>query len=319
MCLFPDSWNGAGGPPGNRYIIASIRPCSSCFRGHGLYRPWWRSWGAWRSSGRCCCIRSPPPRTWLNVERAPLHWLPVELSLINDLPVRLEPKRGPIIFIDAPRCFTYFSTATRSSRKGRASGWRAGASDVIIRTEYPLARLEFDSSKVPNTVTIHSADTRGPPCRRGRLREYPHRAGPALGVYGSCAYMLQVKTTAGFFPPTGAGVEGRALPGVFLKSRLYGSLASLPRRLCRQGAAAAEVGDRARHREDHDEHRADERQRERRLERQAEPREVEPNVASRTPKPFTETGSIWTMNDSGTRMARCATGAGMCKACAIDA
>ena len=41
------------------------------------------------------------------------------------------------------------------------------------------------------------------------------------------------------------------------------------------------------------------------------------NVCSRTPQPFTETGSICTMNDTGIRIARCATGMRKPIACAM--
>ncbi len=205
LVYFPFSWNGGGGPPGNRYFLAVyptmlfLLPAGAglgsalialvagvAFTGAMVIQPFAASLD-----------------TWKNVGRAPLRWLPVELTILDDLPVRLNPTRGRILFVQDPTVFTYFMDANAYDAEGQGF-WVKGAasSDIILRTEHPLTRIEFlITSRVANTVTV----TFGGRSQRvvlgedgaAKVRMAP---GSPLDVHRSYPYVLHVETTDGFFP-----------------------------------------------------------------------------------------------------------------------
>ena len=69
---------------------------------------------------------------------------PVELTILDDLPVRLNPNAGRILFVQDPTVFTYFMDGNAYDAEGQGF-WVKGAasSDIILRTEHPLTRIEF--------------------------------------------------------------------------------------------------------------------------------------------------------------------------------
>ena len=79
------------------------------------------------------------------------------------------------------------------------------------------------------------------------------------------------------------------------------------------GARARDVDGGTAQRKQHHQRGSHEREQDRRLNRQVEAGEVDEkeNAASRTPKPFSEIGSIWTTNEIGTMTARSHSDSGM--------
>ncbi len=233
LVLTPDSWNGAGGPPGNRYIVSTyavllfLVPAGFglttglvalagglAFIGHMVFHPFTAS-----------------AATWLNVERAPLRWMPVELSLINDLPVRLEPRRGPVKFITEPIAVYFYYLDSHTYFAEGDGFWIAGdaAAEIIVKTEKPLARatLRF-SSRVANDVTA-AIDGRKVAVHVGAGGEGQVSISPGdgfvyavandQGVYGDTyVYILRMTTTAGFVPAeTNPGATDTRNLGVFVR------------------------------------------------------------------------------------------------------
>jgi hypothetical protein len=229
LIYFPFTWNGAGGPPGNRYFLAvyptmlfllptgvslvsavTTLVVGVAFTGAMVVRPFAAS-----------------SETWLNVARAPLRWLPIELTIVDDLPVRLNPKRGRIILVHDPTVFAYLMDPNTYDAEGQGYWVRGGAStDIVFRTEQPLTRLELDiTTRVANTVTF---DFGG---RSGRI-DLPERGfskvriavGPTMDVHRSFPYVLRLSTTAGFVPAdTDSGSTDTRYLGVFVRvSFMYG-------------------------------------------------------------------------------------------------
>ena len=235
LVYFPFTWNGAGGPPGNRYFLAVyptmlfLLPAGAglasalvalvvgvAFTGAMVIQPF-----------------AAASDTWRNITRAPLRYLPVELTILDDLPVRLKWNRGRIIFVHDPTVFTYFMDGDTYDAEGQGF-WVKGkaSSDVILRTEHPLTRIEFDiRSKVPNTVTIsfggHTQTVVLGEDGFAKIRIVP---GPPLDVHLSYPYVLHVTTTNGFFPRDRepASDDVRYL-GAFLQiTFMYGPPGELP-------------------------------------------------------------------------------------------
>ena len=235
LVYFPFTWNGAGGPPGNRYFLAVyptmlfLLPSGAglasavvalvvgvAFTGAMVIQPF-----------------AAASDTWRNITRPPLRYLPVELTILDDLPVRLNPQRGRIPFVNDPTVFTYFMDGDTYDAEGQGF-WVKGkaSSDVILRTEHPLTRIEFDiRSKVPNTVTIsfggHTQTAVLGEDGFAKIRIVPD---PPLDVHLSYPYVLHVTTTNGFFPRDRepASQDVRYL-GAFLQiTFMYGPHGELP-------------------------------------------------------------------------------------------
>jgi hypothetical protein len=229
LVYFPFTWNGAGGPPGNRYFLAvyptmlfllpsGVGLATSlvalvvgvAFTGAMVVQPFKAS-----------------SNTWANVARAPLRWLPIELTILDDLPVRLDRRLGRVILVQDPTVFTYAMDPNMYFAEGQAFWIRGGAStDIVLRIDRPLTRLELDlTTRVPNVVTVSfgGRTTRVDMPANGfaRVRIAP---GPAMDVHSSFPYVLHLTTTDGFVPATTdpGAVDTRNL-GVFVRpSFMYG-------------------------------------------------------------------------------------------------
>ncbi|MEO8484371.1 MAG: hypothetical protein ABI634_19345 [Acidobacteriota bacterium] len=172
IVFFPDSWNGGGGPTGNRYFL-SLYPASLFLLPAGM--PLWPSLiagivGVAFTGAMVSHPYSASAKPWLNVERKPLNYLPIELTLVNDLPCRLDSLRCPILFIAEPTVQFYYMDGRMYSAepdpmgdgKGPVVGnWIAGgaSTDVLVKTDKPPSRVRIEfSSPIDNTVTGRFAD-----------------------------------------------------------------------------------------------------------------------------------------------------------------
>ncbi len=230
LIYFPFTWNGAGGPPGNRYFLAvyptllfllppgvglasaaATLVVGVAFTGAMVARPF-----------------AAAADTWRNVARAPLRWLPIELTIVDDLPVRLQgPKRARIPFVHDPTVLMYHMDPNTFFAEGQGF-WIAGdaSTDIVFRTEQPLTRFEVDlTTRVPNTVTVsfggRSETVVLPKDGFARVRLVPDSP---MDVHKSFPYVLHLSTTAGFVPAeTDSGSTDTRYLGVFVRpSFMYG-------------------------------------------------------------------------------------------------
>jgi hypothetical protein len=205
LVYFPFTWNGAGGPPGNRYFLA-VYPTMLFLlpSGVGLLAAVTAAVAGVAFTG--AMVANPfaaSVETWTNVERPPLKWLPIELTIVDDLPVRLNQQRSRIPFVHDPLVYLYYMDSNTFYAEGTGF-WIAGAAatDIVIRTEQPITRLELVvSSTVANTLTV---DFGGRSQRVdlaeggvGRIRIAPRST---LDVHRSYPYVLHLETTNGFVP-----------------------------------------------------------------------------------------------------------------------
>src|SRR6185312_9771436 len=103
----PESWNGGGGPVGNRYFL-SIYPALLFLTPAATGSLWGLAAvaGGWLFVGAILLhpfANSLAP--WLNAERWPLRLLPVELTLMEELPVRLDLQRSRVEVSKDPEVF----------------------------------------------------------------------------------------------------------------------------------------------------------------------------------------------------------------------
>ena len=231
LVYFPFTWNGAGGPPGNRYFLAVyptmlfLLPSAGglgaavtaaivgvAFTGAMVVRPFAAS-----------------AETWLNVGRVPLRWLPIELTIVDDLPVRLNQKRGRIILVHDPTVYAYLMDQNTYDAEGQGYWLRGGAStDMVMRTDFPLTRVELEiTTRVPNTVTFDVAGRSQqvvlPKDGYARVRVAPKDFLEVHKGFGY-PYVLHFSTANGFVPAqTDPGSADTRYLGVFVKlSFMYG-------------------------------------------------------------------------------------------------
>lgn len=223
VVFFPDSWNGGGGPVGNRYFLGIyptllflLRPSFGlaggltslvgglAFVGHVVTHPYASSSEPWKAA-----------------EVRPLNWLPIELTLVNDLPCRINALRCPILFVQEPAVQFYYMDGRTYSAEGEGTWIAGGAStDIIVKTDLPPSRVRIEfSSRVANEVRGRLAD-------RAFSITVPAGGRTAITVvnpapfryHQNSVYVLHLETTNGFVPAeTDPGATDTRNLGVFIR------------------------------------------------------------------------------------------------------
>ena len=222
LALAPYTWNGGGGPPGNRYLL-SLYPAfffllPSRFSGRAaavsllglvvtgplLLRPLAASYGPWH-----------------NVEHGVVRLLPIELTLADDLPVRLTLQRARL---DLDNGLLYLMDENAFMPESGKRFWVAGAAraEMILRTDRAIesATLHLHSA-VANYITISlgrahaSIDLQA--AGDGTVVLEP---GPGVVYKESRAYVFTVTTTNGFVPAeVDPKSQDRRFLGVFIEPK----------------------------------------------------------------------------------------------------
>lgn len=210
LALAPWTWNGDGGPPGNRYFL-SVYPALL------FVLPSSARWGttalAMLVGGFFTGSMTLSPfvsakQTWLAVQRAPLIWLPPELTIMNALPVRLlDGERARIkwehdIYVQ----FYYMDDNTHGVdyNADNPGLWMRGAStaEIVVKAEYPLTRVSFKlASRVENDVKIEM----GAEGWAGHLKpdvSQTFEFQPNNGVWSKdgWVYVMRLRSSNGFYP-----------------------------------------------------------------------------------------------------------------------
>lgn len=205
IIALPDSWNGGGGPPGNRYFLSIYPPL--LFLLPAATRVWPAivalAGGLAFVGAMVVSPYDASAQPWKNVERMPLKALPIEITLLLDLPYRLNALRGPILFVQEPTVQVIYMDANTYSAEGQGF-WIAGGdtAETIVRTERPLRRVEIAfSGPIDNSV---SGSFGGRPVQatlRGGGQSIVQVSQPKAGRYlHSYTYILKLTTANGFVP-----------------------------------------------------------------------------------------------------------------------
>jgi hypothetical protein len=220
LALAPYSWNGGGGPPGNRYLLslypafffllpsrftgraAAVSLLGLAVTGPLLLRPLAASYGPWH-----------------NVEHGVVRLLPIELTLADDLPVRLNLARSRL---DLDNGLLYLMDENAFMPEAGKRFWVAGAAraEMILRTDRAIEKATLHlHSVVANHVTISLGRGRASidlqPDGDGTLVMEP---GPGVVYRESRAYVFTVTTTNGFVPAdVDPKSQDRRFLGVFIE------------------------------------------------------------------------------------------------------
>lgn len=211
IIITPYTWNGAGGPIGNRYIVsaipllffllpASVSPWTTIAAGLGGVAFLWPVF-----AHPFLSVKQP----WLHPATLPLRWLPVERTLADDIPARLHPERGRVEFGNPRNALLFIMDGNTYNGEPRGDGWGfwiAGdaSAEIIVRTVFPNARVRIvaDSTPIANTFT---ASWGGQRCtlelKPGAAQSCDLVASDGVWKRGAYLYSLKMSTTAGFAPP----------------------------------------------------------------------------------------------------------------------
>ena len=273
LVLTPYSWNGGGGPPGNRYFL-SLYPV--LFFLLPDRRTHWLAVVSWVGVVVIAPLLQHPiaasKQPWNAVGHGLVRSLPIELTMVDDLPVRLGP-RGRIPWGPDPKALVYFVDDATFSPEGDGFWVQGDAStDIIVRTERRLDRVDFVvRTVVANRVSLamgtgHASLDLLP----NQTSKLTMQVGSGLVyTHGSHAYVLSIKTTNGFVPKDSeAGSSDDRFLGVFVQpdfSRLEAA----------RSGAAGDLNDSPRGGHHHRQRGTDERDSQGGLERQAQAGEIE--------------------------------------------
>jgi hypothetical protein len=211
LLALPFTWNGGGGPSGNRYLV-NVYPTLFFLMPPAMTTvPGLLAWigGALFTAKMLANPFVAAKYPWLMVEKGPLRRLPVELTMADDLPEMLvQPPRVRIRYGpgDDRRMLLYFldENVWPPERDGMwVSG--AGRADIIVSSAMPIRHMTFEAESPISTVltvtlgaetvtvrldaghvetfTVGTAGVRG---RREGLNEY--------------LYLLTARSTEGFVP-----------------------------------------------------------------------------------------------------------------------
>jgi hypothetical protein len=213
LVITPYTWNGGGGPPGNRYFIG-IYP--ALFFLAPPLSSWLPALIAWIGGALFTAKMLVNPfvsakYTWETTERGFARRLPVELTMANDLPVMLlQPERGNITCSERNPAVKLYLLDRHAwapepdDQPGPDGLWIGGGgrADIIVRTDHPIDHLNVTAVSPIRTVFHVSAgaDTVVIPLSPGTPRTFDV---PAAGVQGCClryAYLLSGRSTEGFIP-----------------------------------------------------------------------------------------------------------------------
>lgn len=221
LVIAPASWNGGGGPIGNRYFLGLYPAMLFLLPAQVGFTAVLASWiiGLIFVGPIVTHPFASSRAEWLNPERWPLRLLPIEITLLNDLPVALNPDRWRIRVSKDPEVFLYYMDG-RTYFQEKDGFWVApGTAEIIIRTERPLTALRLT---LKSPIDNHIAMTVGGKSWEGSLSkdsEVKRQLSPAPGWHALQSYQViwRITTERGFYPKdlNAAAADTREL-GVFI-------------------------------------------------------------------------------------------------------
>jgi len=204
LLIFPYTWSGGGGPPGNRYLVSAYPTLFFLVPPLEAVWPGVIAWmvGALFTVKMLVSPMTAAKFTYLTTEKGLARRLPVEMTMYQDLPIMLDITRARIPYRDDPRMLLYFldQNAFPPEPEGMwVSG--SGRSDILVRTVDPIEQLEVIAhSPIPTVLSVSLG---------GRVVSVPIAPKmpasftvPADGLpgYDGYVYLMTVRSSEGFTP-----------------------------------------------------------------------------------------------------------------------
>ena len=206
LVLTPWTWNGDGGPPGNRYFLSTyplmlfLLPASG-----GWFPAAIAAVGGLAFTGTM--LLSPfvsAVETWRVVQRPLFKTLPVELTIMNSLPVRLQDGTRARIGWHRNTYAQFYFMDDNVWTIEETGVWTKGdsAADVVMRADRSFTKIQLTvHSDIDNTFTgklggqvftVH--------LQPGEKQTLTFDPGPGVWSNGSVVYRMTWTTAKGFTP-----------------------------------------------------------------------------------------------------------------------
>lgn len=201
LLIFPYTWSGGGGPPGNRYFL-SLYP--TLFFLVPPLESTWPGLLAWIGGALFTAKMLVNPFVaarfpYQTTERGPARRLPVEVTMANDLPIMLDMHRARVSY--GPLLLYFLDENAYPPENAGVWVSGSGRADVIVRSEQPFERLSMTVESPIHTVFTVSIG--GSPVTVKIVPNTPVSFEvPARGVRGlrSYAYLMSARSTEAFTP-----------------------------------------------------------------------------------------------------------------------
>jgi hypothetical protein len=209
LIIFPYTWSGGGGPPGNRYFLSVYPALFYLMPPVETALPGLLAWlgGALFTAKMLVNPFVAAKFTWETTERGWARRLPVELTMANDLPMRLaQPVRGHILYRqpdNKPTVLLYF--LDQHAYPPEPDGmWIAGdgRAEVIVRTDVPIDHLAVSLYTSIDTVFSVSAGAETKTIAMKPLTRvaFDLKVSGVQGFRTNWYYLLKAQSTDGFIP-----------------------------------------------------------------------------------------------------------------------
>jgi hypothetical protein len=207
LFIFPYTWSGGGGPPGNRYFL-SLYP-ALFFLVPPIVSPW-PGLIAWAGGALFTAKMLVNPFvaakfTYETTEQGVARRLPIEITMANDLPIALDSQRTHIWFADVLLYFldrhAYIPEVVEPPDVRGI--WIAGdgRADILVRSEWPIDHLTLTAeTRIPTTFTVSMGRAASRvPMLPGKPVVFDVGASGVRGL-NSYAYLLSASSSNGFTP-----------------------------------------------------------------------------------------------------------------------
>jgi hypothetical protein len=215
LLYLPWTWNGGGGSPANRYFLTAYPALLFLMPPGVSVLPGVLAWagGALFTAKMLTSPFVAAKYPYLLVEKGPARRLPVEMTMANDLPQRIaQPLRAHILYRNDPGVLLYFldqnawpPEPTHVGPDGSPvhSMWASGAgrAEIIVRTPWPIDRIEAEAESPIHTVFTVALGAEAVTIRIEPKKVYRFSV-KAAGVrgFGDYNYLLTTHSTEGFIP-----------------------------------------------------------------------------------------------------------------------
>ena len=205
LAILPYTWNGGGGPPGNRYFLP-VYPVLFFFLPpvQSLAVPL----AAWAGGAifTAQLVLNPYYTArfpFFNLDHGAVRLLPIELTLVNDLPIMLDRNRVQIKYGSDPELSLYL--LDRNAYPPEPAGlWFAGRrrGDVIVRTSDKLSsmRLRVTSAVGGDVWVSFAGQDTTLSMKRGESVEVTFTDPEGVYANQGYGYVLSVKPAEGTVP-----------------------------------------------------------------------------------------------------------------------
>ncbi len=223
LIMLPQTWNGGGGPIGNRYLLNFYPALFFLLPPIGSFAAPAVAWigGTLFTAQALVNPFMAARQPWINADHGAVRMLPVELTMVDDLPIKLD--RWRINFpVGSDPELSLFLIDENVYPPEPAGVWVHGErrGDLLLRSRVPLSGLRVTlSSPIPNRVRV-AMERRSVTVDLSPGEPVDVQMASKGGVYatGWFNYLLSVKPEQGFVPMnTPGGSQDKRFLGVLLK------------------------------------------------------------------------------------------------------